>query len=168
MLERLNPERHGEKSKNVPNSLTTFQQKAKTSLPKELIEILTYFEGAVWFNNEVIFKPDEPSPMDDETGFQSIDFLFGPGSGDYSLEYYYKMYSHQLQEGLVPIGSAPGGNLICIASDGSICYWYHEGSESECVYRIAPSFVDFLNRLEIEENQPTGIKVIEEESWLDF
>jgi hypothetical protein len=69
----------------------------------------------------------------------------------------------------VPIGEAPGGNLICVDSAGAVFLWNHESPRDESPCRIAENVDQFLARLEPDESQigdTDGIR--ESESFLDF
>jgi hypothetical protein len=51
----------------------------------------------------------------------------------------------ELGQGILPIGEAEGGNLICLAlHDGGVLYWDHDYWGTEGMTVIARSVEDFM------------------------
>lgn len=63
----------------------------------------------------------------------------------------------ELGHGVVPIGEAEGGNLICLVlHDGAVVYWDHDYWGSDGMTAIAPSVADFMAMLEPLQDPGTG------------
>jgi len=120
-------------------------------LPDYYLDLLTDFNGAIFFEEGVIFEPAEATPMDDKNGLLAIDLLFGL-SGSYGIVAKYKQYGERLPDKLVPIGDAPGGDLICFSpSSNNVIFWMHEAGPSEkTTYTVAKDIKTFLGNLQIE------------------
>jgi hypothetical protein len=131
--------------------------------------VLAGIGGPVVFDKGARFTTDESSPLNDKRGWQCLEILYGPGDAKYSVQSQASRYTGELPPRFVPIGGAPGGNLICVNSAGGVFLWNHEGPRDESPCRIAEDVDQFLTRLEPDEPQlgdTDGIK--ESESFLDF
>lgn len=88
-----------------------------------------------------------------------LNYLFGFSDKPYEdFIYNYKTYLGRIPNELYPIGSADGGNLVCIHKETSeIYFWFHEeddwGMEGINKYpkRIAKDLNSFLDSLVIAE-----------------
>jgi hypothetical protein len=104
----------------------------------------------------------------DTHGFVHV--FFNVGTGDaIDLAREYKVFRDRVPAGLLPIGSDPGGNLICLACKGKrkgqVFFWERafEADEDEDeevgwdnVYFISGSLEEFFRGLEVdEEDAPT-------------
>jgi len=86
--------------------------------------------------------------------------FFGVNTGEnYSdLIWNYEVYKNCIPEGFFPIGSDPGGNLICIdfGNDQGVYFWDHEREDNppsrNNIYRVGVSFEKFLTILEPDED----------------
>jgi hypothetical protein len=86
-----------------------------------------------------------------------VDWFLGINTGKYysDLEDLVKAARSRISPHLFPIGTDPGGNLICLSTsvsdEGAVYFWDHEfeGETPSCgnVYFIASSFEVFLNGL---------------------
>jgi hypothetical protein len=131
--------------------------------------VLAEIGGAIVFDRGARFTTDESSPLNDKHGYQNLEVLYGPGNGKDSVQCQAARYAGELPPAFVPIGGAPGGNLICVDSAGAMFLWNHESPRDESPTRIAECVDQFLARLEPDESQigdNDGIK--ESESFLDF
>ena len=167
-LQVLQPRLIGEECDEVESALDRMER--LFDLPDSYRMILKTIRGGVAFDLGARFKSDEPSPLADEQGFLGLEILYGPGDGRFGIERYVTRYEDELPPSLVPIGASFGGNLVCIDSKtGAIFFWHHESLRGEGTWRVAPSFDEFLDRLEPEEPGigPTD-GVIESETFLDF
>lgn len=69
----------------------------------------------------------------------------------------YEIYKDRIPEGLFPIGSDPGGNLICIdlESPAGVYFWEHEKEgrslSSNGVFKLSGSFDEFIDSLAPDE-----------------
>ena len=95
-------------------------------VPDSYREVLTTFGGAIVFDNGARFTTDEPSPLNDKNGYQSLEVIYGLGSGKHSIEHQIARYEGELPPSFVPIGEAPGGNLVCVNGTGTVFLWDHE------------------------------------------
>jgi hypothetical protein len=137
----------GEKTTDVDSAI-----KSVNPVSDRYRELLTTFGGAIMFENGAKFIPDERSPLDGKDGYQSLDILYGLGSGRDSIERYAATYEGEVPPSFVPIGGAPGGNQICMDSHGALHLWDHESNRDEGFWRIAASMDAFLDRLEPDDD----------------
>lgn len=134
-----------------------------------LCATLSKFGGAIVFDNGAKFMTDEPSPLNDEHGYQSLEILFGPGDGKYSIEHQTARYAGEVPAAMVPIGEAPGGNLVCVDQDGAVYLWNHQSARDENLCRVAGNLDECLNRLEPDDSELGDTSGIQDsESYLDF
>ena len=127
----------GERVSDLSSALKSANQFLLDS--KSYRELLTAFGGAVIFDNGARFMSDERSPLNDKDGFQNLELLYGLGRGKYSIERQHEKYADELPKSFVPIGEAPGGNLICVDDTGAVYLWDHESQRDEGVWRVAVS-----------------------------
>jgi hypothetical protein len=140
----------GEKAIDVDAAIKSVE--ALLPMSDRYRELLVRFGGAIMFENGAKFIPDERSPLDGKDGYQSLDILYGLGSGRDSIERYAATYEGEVPPSFVPIGGAPGGNQICMDSQGAIYLWDHESNRDEGFWRIAASMDAFLDRLEPDDD----------------
>ena len=164
----LKPELFGEKADDVDASLKSLER--TIPLSDSYRQVLLTFGGAIYFYKIVVFKSDEPSPLNDKDGYQALDILYGLGNGENSIEQKIEQYEGELPPSFAPIGEAPGGNLICMNDAGAVYLWDHESPRGgKEVWRIAESMDDFLGRLKLDNSPPVNTDgIIESESWLDI
>lgn len=166
------------------NNLIEIEKKYALSIPNEYKEfILSYDE--VFFENEIEFKPIEPSPLTTNEGKQYFDGFYGLNSLSEQIE----CYESRMPNCLIPIGECPGGNLICLgvkeAALGKIYFWNHENElrakimvgENKLtdeinlywdnLYLVSDTFIDFLDKLEISQDTFENGDVDDVELWLD-
>jgi hypothetical protein len=76
-------------------------------------------------------------------------------------------YAGELPTTFVPIGESSGGNLICVAGDGTVRLRSHERQRGKGAWRIAASVDEFVNRLEPDDSEFGNTEgIIESESFL--
>ncbi len=132
-------------------------------------EVLMAFRGAVVFDQGAKFTTDEQCPLNDKKGYQSLEVLYGLGKGKNSIEEKVSQYVGELPPMIIPIGEAPGGNLICVDKAGAVYLWDHESQRGEGLWRIASSIDAFIGRLEPNNTELGSIDgIIKSESFLDF
>jgi hypothetical protein len=166
-LSQLGPRFLGEKSSDLEGEIKSAEQVLPIS--DSYREMLLTFGGAVVFENGAKFALDEKSPLNDKDGYQSLEVLYGLGNGKNSIEQKAAQYAGELPASFVPIGESSGGNLICVAGDGAVYLWDHEGQRNEGTWRIAASIDEFVNRLEPDDSEIGSTEgIIESESFLDF
>lgn len=159
----------GEQTENAAIELRVIE--ALMPIPATYQEILTEFRGAVVFEGGARFATDEVSPLNDKDGFQDLEIIFGLGRGKHSILHEMERYEEQLPPSFVPIGGAPGGDLICVDKHGAVYLWDHESNVGEGCWRVSPSVDEFFKKLEPDDSardvgNPDGI--VESESYLDF
>lgn len=175
MIEKL--ESLGAKTTSIPehdkNKVISKLQTEVGPLPDEYKELLIYFGGDIEFSGDVVFSSDIPSPWADDN-LDQVDFLYGLVSRfpSASLSHIAQRYQNRLPVGWFPIGSAPGGNLICMNLKGAheIAFWDHESEgipterdlpdseRKKGLFSITNSLPDFVSRLYILD---TPSKVID-------
>lgn len=166
-LSQLGPRLHGQKASDLEGAVKSVANTLPFS--DSYREMLLTFGGAVVFDNGAKFASDEKSPLNDKDGYQSLELLYGLGSGRNSIAKKVAQYAGDLPGSFVPIGESSGGNLICVAGDGSVHMWDHERQRNEVSWRIAASIDEFMNRLKPDDSQIGSTEgILESESFLDF
>jgi hypothetical protein len=131
--------------------------------------LLQAIGGAVVFDKGAKYRPEKPTPLTRHDGYNSLELLFGTGSGEHSISQKIEDYKEQLPLSMVPFGEAPGGNLLCVDKSCQVFLWDHESLEDEQPHRVATSLDNFVANLEAD-NAPIGSTdgIIESQSFLDF
>ncbi|WP_407701326.1 SMI1/KNR4 family protein [Virgibacillus dakarensis] len=81
-------------------------------MPNEYKEFVKGY-GETFFEEDVSFKPLEPSPTITKDGKQYFDGFYGL-MGENNIIQQIDDYEYRIPGSLIPIGECPGGNLICI------------------------------------------------------
>ncbi len=132
-------------------------------------ELLTTIGGAIIFDNGAKYIPDEATPLTRTDGYNSLEVLFGLGNGKHSIRRAAQQYEGQLPPSFVPIGAAPGGNLICVDRTGIVFLWDHESQIGGHAWPVATSLEKFIDQLEPDKSDNGGTdNIVEAESFLDF
>lgn len=168
--------------------LITIEKKYDIIIPDDYKQFLRWY-GETFFEKNIIFKPLEPSPTATEDGNQYFDGFYGLMSEN-NINQQIDDYKNRIPGNLIPVGECPGGNLICIGVNGTaygkIYFWNHENELKarlmigdvadvenidlywDNIYLVSESFVDFLNTLEIDNNDFEEDENMDEiELWLD-
>jgi len=105
-----------------------------------------------WHAREVIEYPLQELAPGDPTPTRSVDLFAGGGQGRGSLRRLIRIYRERIPRSLLPIATAPGGDLICLGVGGSdigkVFFWDHENewdSEDFTDLNPAPRNVVFQN-----------------------
>lgn len=133
--------------------INDLEDKYNIILSVEYKEFLNEYGGG-FLEDDFLYKPIERSPMTSEDGYALVDYFYGEEI-EKKIEMYYERFGNRI----IPIASAPGGNLICIGIGeefrGKIFYWYHENEEEDDVndlrstlFLVAESFHDFVMSFE--------------------
>lgn len=145
-------------------------------LPQAYAQLLSGYRGAaIRFDKDVRYRPMKRSPWDRKSdGSQSLNMLYGL-SGESSLPHQQTSYTNRMADGVIPVGDAPGGNVICLAlRTGKLYLWDHEDerpitgnakNDYGNMYLIADSFDRFLKALYVEEDSDNDDDNIDE-VWL--
>jgi hypothetical protein len=154
-IEKLGPSPFGAASTNVAEDLAAVQRALSVTLPAELVELLVTTGSALMFDEGARFKPDEPSGIEDDEGFQGFSMIYGLADDEYGLREINETYRDQFPCELVAIGEAPGGNQICLDPEsGQVVFWNHEAETDDAsLSLIANDLASFLARLE-PDNPP--------------
>ncbi len=157
--------------KNFSNTTTSpkedlliIQKSLSVVFPKELNELLLEFKGAIGFERGLKFRMDGECNLADSKGLIGISLLYGINDDDFGILSVNKMYGDQIPDSVVIIGDSNGGNQICIEkSTGRILFWNHEGVPNvDELFNIAPSFGEFLQKLEIDEDDEVNIDDVDD------
>ena len=136
-------------------------------LPKEYRSFLEANKTTLKFDTTIGYIPIKPSPWaSSKNGMQHLDMLYGLASNKNSLLNNLNNYADRIPDGCLPIGDAGGGNQILLSTRledyGKIYFWNHEEEVNEQgdratgdagMYLAADSFVDFVGRLSVEEDE---------------
>lgn len=133
--------------------LDSLEQQLGLDLPNDYRSFLLSTNGGYPVPNGFAI-PDNPV---DEHGLVHY-FLCIDNDDVYNLMDWAERYKDRIPEGLVPIATDPGGNLICLsatgASSGNVFFWEHEREADEGqaprqdnVYLVADSFQRFIDNL---------------------
>jgi len=157
----------GEKAADVDASLNTLDALFYISTTHRAV--LADVGGAIVFDRGARFTMNEPSPLNSKAGYQRLELLYGLGNGKDSLKRNLEVYRDELPPTYVPIGEAPGGNLLSLDGTGCMHLWDHESLRGHPGWKVSDSFDDFFQRLEPEDSGPIGTEgIIDSESLLDF
>ncbi len=166
-VRRLGAKLFGKKTSDVDAALTAVEP--LFPLSPRFREILVEFGGAVVFDNGAKYKPDEATPFTKVDGYNSLEMLYGLGSEKNSITKALLRHKRELPLHFVPIGEAPGGNLLCVNAAGGVFLWDHESERGDGVWQVAASLDHFLEGLEPDESDFGNTKgIVEAESFLDF
>lgn len=185
VLTKLGIEQAKDTSDNLRSRIIIeIERRYALSIPNEYKEFLLSYDE-VFFENEIEFKPIEPSPLTTNEGKQFFDGFYGLNSLSEEIE----CYESRIPNSIIPIGECPGGNLICLGVKGitlgKIFFWNHENELRaklmvgeniltdennlywDNLYLVSDTFIDFLNRLEISQDTFKDMDVDDVELWLD-
>lgn len=140
-----------------PEALTRIRDAAPAPLPLDFVEFLTQTGGGS-FDALVACRPIETPPVASE-GLVSIDVLLGAGADDADpiTEVWTSARHVEVPRSSLPIATTPVGDYICLRAVGDetqVTYWDHDGGGE---YAVAPSFLDFLDRLELEPEEDDDV-----------
>ncbi len=152
----LQPGIVGEISEDPERDLADFEISIGARLPDALRQHLIEFGAAVRFSAGAMFKPRQRTFIEDEAGLHRFEVLFGLAHDRNGIREKNETYADQLPPGYIAIGGSSGGDLICLArSSGKIMYWNHEAeSEETSLFEIAPTFIDFVSSLLVDDAIP--------------
>lgn len=141
-------------------SIRDLEAATGSDFPKDYKYFLEKYKNGVAFDKNIAYIPDVHSPWAAKnTGWQSLDFLYGLNDGRGSVKEAFEKYQDRIPEKYIPIAEAPGGNVIVIScreqSHGKVFFWDHEGEtkakiEDEVasnMYLIKNGFADFVDSL---------------------
>lgn len=131
------------------------------NLPRSMFTLLQESSGAsIHFGASVYYRPRKPSPWTGRDGLASLEMLFGLTDDKNGLHAQFLQYYDRIPNECVPIGGAPGGNLLCIGVRGSkkgeVYFWDHDderppraiwGCDYGNMYSAAASFDKFIPAL---------------------
>ena len=136
-------------------------------LPNEFIDFSKKY-GFSQFNNDIVFSTISKIPSSYEDGTCPVNFFYGWGAGTESLQEIRESLSDQIPNKYFVIAeSNPGDQLLVNTLDSKVYYWAHEEPENKCIFLVANSFEDFINKLKLNENSNTDEDDLEEESFSD-
>lgn len=170
-MKKLDAKLWGEESKSPEKDLSNVESSLSIKFPEELNELLIEFKGSIFFHNGAQFKPEGKCVLAGSDGYLSMTSIYGISNTKSGILYVNKMYDDQLPNSVIIIAESDGGNQICIEkSTGKILYWNHEGTpDIDELFNIAPSFAEFLNKLEVEEDDDLDDPDLDDiECSLDF
>lgn len=160
------------------SEIADFERKHELVLPGLYREFLQRY-GMSAFDNYIDINSVTPLPPEVfPSGKGHFGLFFGGWTSEdeeYSLEWNSNCYCGRVPHSLLPIGGDGMGSLICLGTSGNelgkVYYWDHENEpldddtyeedfgqtiptevKFQNVYRIADSFDDFLERLEVSQN----------------
>lgn len=117
-------------------------------LPKDLLALLKEIKGAVIFEEDIRFKPSQPSGREYPEGYLDLEILYGLSTDDNGIPQRYLTFKDQLPSDLIAIGESPGGDQICLSrTTPQVYFWKHDVEDDEAVTEIAPSFSAFASQL---------------------
>lgn len=149
-------------SKSPEREIEAVESQIGAPLPKSYRHMLLTFKAPIYFENDVAYKPIEPSPWARDDGTQGFVEFYGPKRGESGLGKAIKTFRSRLPHSVIPIAEAPGGNQICLGVagelEGKVFLWDHEGESSDergfdNLYLIAESFDKFVELLEVRPEE---------------
>ena len=135
------------------SSLTRFE----TIYQEKISDIFRFFYekyGPFAFNKDVGIKCLDKNPIGGEDNQVSVDYFHSFEQGaECSIDSILSIYPELLRQKLLPICEGEPGDLFCIElSSERLYYWCHEEGENENLYLVAENFMDFINRLEVQDD----------------
>lgn len=130
-----------------------FEKKYNVNLPTAYRQFLFEYGGG-YIKDDYCYRALENSPLTPKDGYNSTDYFYGSDIADNM-----KIYIEELEQKLIPIADAGGGDFICIGVNGEyrekIYYWAHEkdGDLKERLYLIANTFEEFILSFEMHEQE---------------
>lgn len=163
-------------SQDQSNQLIKIESHINLKLPKELADILTEAGGPIMFDEGAKFKPSSLSGREDPDGYMDLEILYDLSHRQNSIISRHEMLHTQLPSNLLAIGGVAGGDQICLDRNSPrVIYWKHDAPDEESISEIAPTFTDFITRLEPDPASSAPIHqsiadlgILEDESHLDF
>lgn len=157
---QLQPSPHlTDASKPFNERLSDFESLIGCKLPASYVRFLKKYDATLMFDVDVEYQPVVLSPWATKTGQQSLDVLCGLTKGREGLTQMYRMYGSRLPSSTIPIGCAPGGNVITLTLAGAhaheVSLWDHQNEAAATgssdvwgnIYLVSPTFEDFIKRL---------------------
>ena len=145
----------------IEKNIKQLENEINCTLPIDYQIFLLNF-GCIAFEDYVSFSFLEPYSGGDR-GSLSVFFGVIPGAS-YDLIVNYHNYQSRMPYNFLPIANDPGGNVVCLSLKGNdkgvVYFWdhneeemVHEGEEPgySNVYLLANCFDDFINSLEIDD-----------------
>lgn len=116
------------------------------------------------FNKNVVFKSIDVLSFSFDKHFGEINFIYGWGTGDSSLQEIRETFLEQIPEKYFVFAEGNPGDQICInIEDQKIYYWYHESNENDELNLVANSFEEFITNLSIRKEEEIDDDI--EEEW---
>lgn len=163
------------KKEDAFKSIERIERLYGVDLPLDYKEFLLEY-GGCYIKDNIMYQPIEFTPVTPEDGFDSIGYFYGITNDDASnIESIIQNYKGILENSVMPIADADGGDLICIGLKeqyrGKIYYWYHEGENNdddgkEYYYLIANSFEEFILSFSFHERK-SNVNLDDIELFLD-
>ncbi|MCL8379840.1 SMI1 / KNR4 family protein [Escherichia coli] len=90
-------------------------------LPARYRNLLSYFGDNIMFDYIMSCRGIEPSPCEDDKGFDDLDYLYGMSrsSGGYTMFEAINTYKYDFTMKLIPIAESAGGNQVCVCLEGT-------------------------------------------------
>lgn len=164
MISKLGFKNFSDTTKTPKEDLLNIHKSLSVEFPSELNELLLKFKGAIGFERGLKFRTDGECNLSDSKGLIGISLFYGINDDDFGILNVNKMYEDQIPESVIIIGDSNGGNQICIEkSTGKIQFWNHEGTPNiDDLFDIAPSFLAFLKKLEIDEGDEVNTDEVDD------
>ena len=131
--------------------------------------IISYYDGApIVFDSSIKYDPTSLN-VGNVNDDLYVDFLFGVGGGENTIELKRQTYANILPSYLLPVGSSPWDDLYCIDKNGVVYVWNHDNPDLYISTPIANSFDVFFSNLWPDKPDclDATYGIIESESWLD-
>jgi hypothetical protein len=149
--------------------LLKIEEEYHIDIPLEYKEYLCNYKQD-FFQKDVEFKLMDETLQSGEDTLQLDVFLNLESNNNLALANFIERYSHRMPKSLIPIGSCPGGDLICIGvkneNEGKVYFWNHEnelealllvGENSkkdidqywDNLYLVSHSFKEFIEQLQV-------------------
>jgi hypothetical protein len=141
-----------------PSHLTRFETIYEGKIP-DIFKFFYEKYGPFAFNNDVVIKCLAKNPIAGDDNLVSVYYFCSFEQGrECAIDSILSVYPELLRQKLLPICEGEPGDLICMALNSgmndNIFYWCHEESENENLYLVAENFMDFVIRIEIQEDVP--------------
>ncbi|WP_321818771.1 MULTISPECIES: SMI1/KNR4 family protein [unclassified Paraburkholderia] len=139
-------------------------------LPEDYKEFLKARPWTGIFDDQIGFEGSEKSPWA-SLGVEILECLYGrcPDKSN-DITAIRERLLQKLPSNVLAIGEVTGANFVCIYLDekmfGGVCLWDHEHEENvrQGIYKVAPSFSEFIDLLrKMEQPAATQAKIVKVE-----
>ncbi|HIF9151146.1 TPA: SMI1/KNR4 family protein [Photobacterium damselae] len=120
--------------------------KVSNELPDKILIVIMSYRHSIIFENEIIYKPQYKTSLEDSNGDLSLETLWGLEDGNLNIfKLNDSLYHIGASKDYISIGESFGGNHVCLSKKDEGVYFFDH--ESEIIYKIFDSVDCFFDSL---------------------